>query len=102
MEIEILEKKENPLLNRVEVYFAVHHPKTPTPKRNDVKDALANVLNTRKDLVVIDSMEPTFGKPTTFGYAKIYSSVEVARSIEPEHIQRRNNIYVEKKKEEGE
>ena len=101
MEIEIVEKKDNPLLNRLEVTFVVSHPKSQTPKRNEVKDILAGSLGVKKEVVIIDNMEPTFGKPSTYGYAKIYKTVEDARKVEPIYIQKRNHIYVEKKKEEG-
>ncbi|MCD6461786.1 MAG: 30S ribosomal protein S24e [Thermoplasmata archaeon] len=101
MEIQITEKKDNPLLNRTEVTFVISHPKGQTPKRNEVKDALANLLGAKKEMIIINNMDTTFGKPETYGYAKIYKTVEDARKVEPVHIQKRNHIYVEKKKEEG-
>ena len=39
MEIQITEKQENELLNRLEVKFKVLHAKEKTPKRSEVKDS---------------------------------------------------------------
>ncbi|MCK4718341.1 MAG: 30S ribosomal protein S24e [Thermoplasmata archaeon] len=97
MEIEIVDKKENAILKRVEVEFAVSHPNGPTPKRNEVRDSIADAMGAKKETVVIDQLSSTFGKPTTYGYAKVYKTVEDARAVEMEHIQKRNNIFVEKK-----
>ena len=97
MEVEILNKKENMLLNRVEVEFSVSHPQGATPKRNEVRDAIATEMGAKKEAVVVDHLTSTFGKPVTYGYCKVYKSVEEARKIELEHIQKRNNIYVDKK-----
>ncbi|MDG6220691.1 MAG: 30S ribosomal protein S24e [Candidatus Thermoplasmatota archaeon] len=98
MDVEILNKKENALLKRVEVEFEVKHPKGPTPKRNEIRDAIASELGAKKESVVVDELNSTFGKPVTCGYAKVYKSVEDARNVELEHIQKRNNIFQEKKK----
>ena len=97
MEVEILEKKDNTLLKRTEIEFKIGHPKSTTPKRNEVRDLVATELGAKKESVVIDNLKSTFGKPVTYGYAKVYKSVEDARTIESVHIQKRNHIYVEKK-----
>lgn len=103
MDIQITEKQQNDLLDRLEVKFTVIHPKEKTPKRSEVKDALATTLKAKKDAIVIEFMKPTFGKPETPGYAKVYKSKEAAQRTEPEHILKRNNLFEKKeaKKEEA-
>lgn len=82
MEIEILRKKENQLLERTEIEFKVKHSKEKTPKRLDVRDVLANLLKESKDTIIIHSMIPEFGKSETTGYAKVYKSKDKALKIE--------------------
>lgn len=90
MELEIISKKENPLLNRIEVNFKVFHPKEKTPKRAEIRESLANFLNYKRNFVVIDNMKSQFGCPETIGYAKIYPNQKIAKKIEREHVIKRN------------
>ncbi len=92
MEIELLEKKDYPLLSRVEISFKIKHPNESTPKRGDVRNGLAEHLNVKKGCVVIDNMKAVFGKSETLGFAKIYSSEKDAKDIERKHILIRNKL----------
>jgi small subunit ribosomal protein S24e len=103
MEVEVISKKENLMLDRLEVDFKVIHPKEITPKRKDVRDEIATQLKVQKDRVVIDNMKTEFGKPETMGYAKIYKSKSEAQATETEAVLKRNNLFEAKKeKAEGE
>ena len=106
MELEIQEKRENPLLNRVEVHFIVHHPNSPTPKRDSVRDAISSNMKVPKDRVVVDHMNSSFGVHDTKGYAKIYPSKDEAMKVEREYLLKRNKLEAkaakkEEKKEEA-
>lgn len=101
MELEIIDRKENPLLNRIEVKFRVKHEGEKTPERELIKNDLAEVLKVNKDLIVIDYIRPHFGVAISSGYAKIYKSVEDGKRVEPEYILRRNKFGGEGKKEEA-
>jgi ribosomal protein S24E len=92
MELEVIERKDSPLLSRVEVSFRVTHPKESTPKRSDIREELAIQLNVKKNCVVIDNMKAVFGKSETIGFAKIYSSDKLAKDIERKHILIRNKL----------
>jgi len=89
MDIEIIEKKENPLLQRVEVNFRVNHLGAPTPKRAEVKTQLATVLQAQPELVVIEKMASVHGKSETSGIARVYQSEEKMRALEPEYLLKR-------------
>lgn len=102
MEIEVISKKENPLLDRLEVNFKVTHPKELTPQRKDVRDEIAALLKVKKDQIVIDHMNSEFGKPETIGYAKVYGNKESALQIETKAVLKRNNLLEEKKGEKAE
>ncbi len=101
MEVEIISKKENPIIERMELSFKVSHPKEITPKRKEVRDEIATQLKVQKERIVIDNMIPEFGKPETKGYAKVYKSKDDALKMESESVLKRNNLF-EEKKDEGE
>jgi small subunit ribosomal protein S24e len=92
MQLEVLQKKENPLLKRVEVTFKAIHKAEPTPTRDALRAFLAKELNATKDIVVIDSQASTFGRYETFGEAKVYKSKEQALAVERKHILVRNKL----------
>jgi small subunit ribosomal protein S24e len=102
MEVEIVSKKENVLLDRTEVRFKAVHPKEGTPQREAVRDKLVGLLKASKERVIVDSMDSEFGKTETVGYAKVYKTKEAAMKYEREEILVRNKlkekVKVEKKK----
>lgn len=97
MEVEIVSKKENLLIGRLEVNFKISHPKELTPKRNDVRDEIAKLMEVQKDRIVVDHMNSEFGKPETLGYAKVYKSKKDAIQTETKAVLKRNNLFEEKK-----
>ncbi len=101
MELRIEKERYNPLLKRREVYFRVIFNGA-TPKRSEVREKLAALLNANLDTTVIDWMRNEFGKTEAVGYAKIYDTEEDMRSIEEEHILRRNFGGKEEGESEGE
>lgn len=103
MELANIERKENALLDRQEVYFTISHEKEQTPKRTDVKGLISQELNVEKERIVVDSMNSRFGMGETSGYAKVYPSKLKAQELEQKALLKRNNIAPSKKeKQEGE
>ena len=92
MEIEIVSKKENELLDRTEVKFKASHAKEGTPQREAVREKLAAMLKATKERVIVDAMESEFGKMETIGYAKIYRSKDSAMKYERKHVLVRNKL----------
>jgi ribosomal protein S24E len=84
MELEIVEKNDNPLLHRQEVQMVIRHENRGTPKRMEVIQNLSEQLKAKKDLIIIDHMKNKYGKTETHGYAKIYANVEALNRIETE------------------
>lgn len=99
MEVQIDSKKNNPLLDRTEVYFTVKHLGEKTPNREIVRNELAEKLNSKKENIVLNFIKPGFGTNETTGYAKIYSSLQKAKEIEETYILARNKLTENKKKE---
>ena len=102
MKIEITERRNNTLLNRTDVYFTIDHPNEKTPARGVVRDELADLLNSKKDNVIVETIDTTFGIQKSNGYAKVYSSQKAAEELERKHILKRHKITAKKDKKEGE
>jgi small subunit ribosomal protein S24e len=99
MQAEIVNRKENPMLKRVEIQFKIVHHGESTPPRDTIKEEIAKLAKAPKDRVIIDHVTSQFGKPHSLGYAKIYDSKEDALEFERKHILGRNKlIELEEKK----
>jgi len=92
MEIEILSRRENKLLSRLEVRFQVRYEEGTTPSRPEMREGLTKELKLKKQVLVIDNVHSQFGKREARGYAKIYESVEEARRLERPHVLVRNGL----------
>jgi small subunit ribosomal protein S24e len=100
MEVKIISKKENPLLERREVGFKIEQGlQMKTPLRLEVRKALAIELKVSDDLVFVKRMQTLTGTHTTVGVANVYETVEQAKFIEPEYILKRNSPPVQPKEE---
>ncbi len=104
MELQVVAKKENPLLKRVEVTFKAVHKAEATPTRDAIRSELAKQLKASKEVVVVDRSVSSFGRFETVGYAKVYTSKEEALAVERSHILVRNKLKEAevKEKKEGE
>ncbi|MBS7258385.1 MULTISPECIES: 30S ribosomal protein S24e [Methanobrevibacter] len=90
MEIEFIEEKENKLFNRKEIKFYVDYDGEATPKILDIKSKLVALLNTKKELLVVDNVQPHYGEPKALGYAKVYETVDDLKYIETNHVLAKN------------
>ena len=97
MEIEIQSKTDNLLLGRTDVHFVILHEGEGTPKRDLVRSELAEKLNAKKEAIMVDFMQSSFGTRKTVGYAKIYKSIEDAKAGESDPILKRNGLGTKKK-----
>ena len=102
MEIDIFEEKENKVFNRKEIKFYVDYDGEATPKILDVKSKLVALLNTKKDLIVVDNVQPHYGEPKALGYAKVYDTVDDLEYIETKHVIAKNTEVAEPAEDEEE
>jgi small subunit ribosomal protein S24e len=100
MELEITDKKTNPLLKRTEVQFIAKHENEGTPNRKLICSELADALNTKQENIIIDSISSSFGSHVSKGYAKAYSSLKNAQEVEREFQLKRNKVESKSKKKE--
>ena len=92
MEIEFIEEKENKVFNRKEIKA--------TPTILDIKSKLVALLNTKKELIVVDNVQPHYGEPKALGYAKVYDTVDDLEYIEAQHVIAKNEEPEEEPAEE--
>ena len=102
MEIEFIGEKENKVFNRKEIKFYVDYDGEATPKLLDIKSKLVALLNTKKDLIVVDNVQPHYGEPKALGYAKVYDTIEDLEYIETKHVIAKNEEPEEPAEEEAE
>jgi len=91
VKIEIISKKENPLLKRTEIRLRAEHVQNgSTPPRLEVRKSLAKTLKEKTDRVFIKKLKTKTGTHAAIGLAYVYESVKQAELIEPEYIIKRN------------
>ncbi len=91
MEINITKDWDNPLLDRKEITFNISHTGA-TPSRDEIKNKLVALLNSRHELVIVDKIGTEYGTQNTTGYAKMYSDVDRANEIENKYVLKRNEL----------
>jgi small subunit ribosomal protein S24e len=90
IEMEVINRLDNPLLNRVEIEFKVTHTNTATPSRGAMRSAIASLEpGASAETVVVKEVSTRFGQPQTTGLAFIYDSVESMQN-EPNYILKRH------------
>ncbi len=96
--LEIIKKKEMPLLSRTRV-VAVHSEKGPTVSRRQVRTQLAKQLKEDEEKVVIKHIYPQFGKKDSKIIANVYSKKEDMEKFENPSLVKKH--AKEEAKEEG-
>lgn len=89
MDINIIEKKENKLLERLEVRFELEYPAA-TPRRLEVRSKLAAMINYDEPLVIIKKIHQETGMRKSTGLAHAYKSAETLQQVEPKYLIKRN------------
>ena len=101
--MEIVKRKENPLLKRVELHFCWEHSKSSTPTLSDMVAAAAKAEpGSKKELTFVKNVNTRFGRPQTTGIALIYADSESA-TLEPTYVHTRHeSLHGSKKAEKAE
>jgi len=98
--MEIIERKENPVLDRVELTFQWNHSGEATPSLSQMVDAAAKAEpGANKKLVFVKNVNTRFGMSRTSGLALIYGAEESA-SIEPDYVIERHKSLNETESKE--
>ena len=99
MEFELVEKKENSLLERTEIIAIVSFDGA-TPQTQQVREVIVQKLGCNPDLTVIRKTEPKFGETKVELKVHIYKTPEKMKKVEEAFVLKRNNLYEEPKKAE--
>ena len=88
--MEVIDRKENPILNRVELKWQWRHTGSATPTRTQIIEAVVKVEpGATKDCVIVKEVNTRFGQPLTTGNAYVYGSREDLEK-EPKYILQRH------------
>ncbi len=87
--MQIIDRRENKLLDRVEIDFQINHTGKPTPTRASVAKSLAGLEpGSKTNLIVVKELKTRFGQALTTGVALIYANGE-AITVEPSYVHAR-------------
>ena len=93
--MEIVDRKENSLLSRIEIRFQLRHEQSATPSRSNLRSKVASLEpGSSASNVIVKDVTTRFGQPLTTGLAFIYDSPE-AMQIEPQYILDRHGVVTE-------
>ena len=91
--MQIIDRMENKLLNRIEIKFSMRHNGKATPSRRDVMDLVKTLEpKSNPEHIVIKYTNTRFGQPLTTGLAYIYGDAD-SMKVEPEYIHKRHEAF---------
>ena len=93
--MEILDRKENNLLDRVEISFKWRHVGNATPSRDELLNMAKSMEpGASKECIIIKDVNTRFGQPLTTGVAHIYGK-KASMIVEPKYMLERHGIEVD-------
>jgi ribosomal protein S24E len=101
MKIDVLEKRENPFLKRTDLLLAVDHDKQPTPKKEELVKAIADMFKSVPEKVEINYIFSEVGITKARVKAKVWEEKppEKKKKVKEEKLKEEK---VEKKEEKVE
>ncbi|KAI5172684.1 small subunit ribosomal protein S24e [Nematocida sp. LUAm3] len=84
--IKILEKKQNPLLDRMELALSIYHPKSSTPPKKEIAQLLSEQLSASVDNIIVRDCFTRFGTHISSASAKIYGKKASLERIEHKYV----------------
>ena len=98
--MEILDRKENNLLDRVEISFKWRHVGNATPSRDELLNMAKSMEpGASKECIIIKDVNTRFGQPLTTGVAHIYGKKD-SMIVEPKYMLERHGIKTDSSEEE--
>ena len=99
MDIEILSKIDNNVVNRIEYCFLISF-ESKTPSRGEIREKIKEKVGANPSLLVVYKVEPLSGRRSVKVNANVYKDEETLRRVEPLYILKRNGLLKEEQKEE--
>ncbi len=91
MEIEIIEEKDNPLMERKEMNLRIIQD-AGSPKIVDLRKKIAAQFSLNESLFVVQQILPEYGMNESHCLLKVYDSEDRLRLVEANHILRKNGF----------
>ena len=91
MEIQILEEKDNPLLERKEIQLRVIQD-AGSPKISDLRKKIAAQLSLDESLFVVQHANAEYGMNESRCMLKIYKTEERLKAVEADHVLKKNGL----------
>ena len=89
--MNIDQRIENPILQRVELHFTMDHPAAPTPSLKEMIDFITKMEpGAKKECTFILDVTSRFGRSTTTGVAHVYENDEAASTTVPNYVKDRH------------
>ncbi len=91
MEIQILEEKKNPLLQRKEIQLRIIQD-AGSPKIADLRKKIAAQLSLNESLFVVQNIYAESGMNESRCLLKVYDSEERLKAVEALHVLKKNKL----------
>ena len=89
--MNIDQRIENPILQRVELHFTMDHPANPTPSLKEMIDFIMKMEpGAKKECTFILDVTSRFGRSMTTGVAHVYENDEAASTTVPNYVKDRH------------
>ena len=99
MNINNIEKVENPSLSRVEITADITYDGA-TPKASDVRAGIAQKVSGKEELIVVKHIYSRFGERSARVLAYMYSDEALLKAIEPKTGKKPEEAKAEPEKKE--
>ncbi len=76
MEINILNREKNELLNREEIVIDIEHKGEATPKREDIRKKVSAMIGKDEKLIIVEKILSEFGKQRSRAFIHVYDNEE--------------------------
>ncbi len=88
--LEILESRDNRLVERRELTVRIVHWPEGTPPRQLIREHIAKILGVNPDTVYVRKITTEYGSCESLARVHVYDTVERALKFEPEHVVKKN------------
>ncbi len=83
----VVEKRiKNDVIGREELMLRIYHIGSSTPSRKELKNAVASLMQTKENLVVVRSVDTPYGAGYSLARVHVYNSEDVMKRMERKHI----------------
>ncbi|KAG0416906.1 30S ribosomal protein S24e [Dictyocoela roeselum] len=86
LEIQILNIKENKLMERKEIELKATHLQSSTPTKEEMRAKLSPLLKANPQNIIVCDCKTRFGTNITTAKAKVYDSLDQLKKIEHFHV----------------